>query len=186
LTYKRGELYQFMPEHRNARDMVRSLWAANAVISIGFIVFGLLIFTQWRENLGIIPMPNTLIAAALIVLVLLMLNSLKTVAAAWVTSADIETGQEGIHLYIHAGKPVDITWDTVKGAKISKTDMPVLFPLKPGAEAFTVRVPSLGFLFRLTGLEFGQGLNPVFVVTTAHENYARLLAQLRDDAAPRL
>jgi hypothetical protein len=183
LTYKRGEIYQFMAENRNARDMVRGLWAANAVVSIGFIVFGIFIFAQWRENLGIIQQRSTLIIAALIVLVLLMLNSLKTAVAAWIASADIETGEGGINLYIRSGSPVNISWDATKGAQIRKVDMPVMFPLEKGVKAYTVRVPGLGFLYRLTGLEFGDGLNPVFVVTSAHDHYDRLLDQLRDDPA---
>lgn len=169
-----------MPENRNARAMVRSLWAANAVVSIGFIVLGIVIFAQWRENLGIIQQRSTLILAALIVLVLLMLNSLKTAAAAWIASADIETGENGIHLYVRSDNPITIGWDATKGTEIRKVDMPVMFPLKMGTVAYTVQVPTLGFLFRLTGLEFGQGLKPVFVVTTAHDHYERLLDQLRD------
>src|SRR5687768_11941663 len=105
MTIKRGELYQFMADKRALRQMFRSLWAINAIVAVLLIFGGMLVFTQWLTNLGIAPQRNLLIVAALVVLVLMMLNALKASAAAWVTSADIETGKDGVYLYLRQGSP---------------------------------------------------------------------------------
>lgn len=179
MTVKRGALYQFMADRRGLRQMFRSLWLINAAVAVLLIFIGMLLFTQWLTNLGVVQQRNILIVAALIVLLLMMLNALKSSAAAWITSADIETGKDGLYIYLREGKPTVIRWEDLRATKISKMQPPLLFPMKRNSEAYAIHAPTLGFLYRLTGIEYGQGWKPVFIVTTAHESHQKLLEQLQ-------
>jgi hypothetical protein len=179
MTIKRGKLYQFMANQRPLRDMYRGLWAVNAVVAVLLIGGGIMVFAQWLTNLGVVQQRSGLIVAGLIVLVLLMLNALKSSAAAWITSADFETGSDGVYLYLRPGSPTLIRWEDLRGTQVSKMQPPLLFPMKRNSEAFAIHVPTLGFLYRLTGIEYGQGWKPVFVVTSAHENHMKLIEQIQ-------
>jgi hypothetical protein len=174
------DTFQFMPDRRPLRQMFRALWAFNAGFALLLIAAGGVVFVQWITYLGQMEQPNALILAGLVVLFLLMLNALKSAAAAWITSADMRVDQDGIRLALFGTSETLIGWDALNGAKIeTQKHPPLLFPLKKGAEAYVIHVPSLGLLFRLTGIEYFQGTRPVFVVTSNHARYEMLLDQIR-------
>jgi hypothetical protein len=173
-----------MPERRNVRQMYRSLWAINAIAGFVVIIAGIVIFEKWRENLGLVSQPSLLILSALVVLVLLMFQGIKGAAAAWVTSADIEVGREGVYIYLRPGHPTMIPWETMRQAQIKQVQPTLLFPTRfRDVQIYAVRVPGLGLVYRLAGLEYGQGLTPVIVISSDHERFERLLQKLIPDTA---
>jgi hypothetical protein len=180
MTFKHGEIHQFMTTRRPLREMFRALWIINGIVAGLLIIGGIVVLVRWWLNFGVVAQPTTLILIAMVVLFLLMLNAIKSTAAALVTSADIEVGREGLYLYLWQQHKVHIPWEALKQASVKKTQMPLLFPLPRTAEAHCIHVPTLGFLHRLTGIEYGQGTRPLFVVTSAHENYEKLLEAIRE------
>jgi hypothetical protein len=175
--------FEFMPDRRPLRQMFRALWAVNAGFSVLMIIGSVIVFIQWLNGLGVVEQPSALILAGLIVLDLLMLNALKSAAAAWITSADMTTDRDGLRLALLLSNDTLITWEALRRAKIEKMSRPpLLFPLKKDAEAYVIHVNSLGLPFRLTGIEYFQGTRPVFVVTSNHSNYETLLDQIRRES----
>ena len=69
-------------------------------------------------------------------------------------------------------------------AQIKQVQPTLLFPTKfRDVKIHTVRVPGLSLVYRLAGLEYGQGFAPVFVVSSDHERHERLLEQLTPEPA---
>lgn len=107
-----------------------------------------------------------------------------------VTFSDIVLENEGIRLKLPGSWSRLVPWQALREMTIKpvgaflpyKPAVAILFWGRKASTIYAVHVPGLTVLHLFTGLYYGMGFRPVFVITQDHERYDVLLERLKQAA----
>ncbi|HEC22888.1 MAG TPA: hypothetical protein ENI95_08225 [Chloroflexi bacterium] len=186
---EQGELehFRFMPQARNLRGVFRALWG---LIGVASVVVGLMaiIVLALRFREGGVSGRDGLLALGITLLILFFIyRALLSACATYVTSSDIALSDAGVHLSLTKRRSRLIPWEAIGDDAVREVrPRPMFRPLRQDVRAFAVHAPGLPLLHRLTGLYYGVGFKPVFIVHSDHDRYQVLIERLmlRRGSAP--
>jgi hypothetical protein len=105
-----------------------------------------------------------------------------------VTLSDIALEDEGIRLQLLGSRSLLVPWQALREMTIKEVgafpiyDRRRLLQRQQARVFIAIHVPGLTFLHLFTGLYYGLGFYPVFVVTPDHERYEILIERLKQAA----
>lgn len=178
-------VYLHMPDRRPLRQTMRLIWLINGLAGFFLPMAVILMGARWLNNVRYgIPQPDVLIALLLVGVLIFFVRNIRSVCAAWVSSADLALDSRGVSVVLLQGTEHSASWAAIAQGGIREVKATSLLrPARRGETMHVVPAPTLSLIYRVAGLAYGAGFHPVFAITSDHERRDELLQRIEQGAS---